>query len=343
MIEFLRKIKRQVVWILRYHSFVIKNARKLHNKSKKIFLIGSPLYKNLGDVAINLSELSLINENFGNIDVIEIPYELSYIHISKFKSKIKDNLILIIGGGFMGTVWINSEWFIRNIIINYPNNKIIIMPQTAYFDSKKELETSKKIYSSHKNLIICAREEQTYNLLKNMLNLNTILVPDSVLYLDSMYNETNKSGILFCMRNDIEKIKFDIDKLEKYLRNKFPNEDIVYLDNSECKKVTFKNRKKQFEERIKYFSTKKIIITDRLHGMIFGVLSGNVTIAFDNKTKKISNVYKWLKNQKNVICVKNTHEAINFIENISIKNYKFKGIKKEFKPLIDEIGKYINE
>lgn len=343
MVEFLRKIKREITWLIRYINFIIKNNNKLHNTSKKIFLLGSPLYKNLGDVAINLSELKMIKDNFEKIEIIEIPYELSYVHISRFRRQIKDNLILIIGGGFMGTVWIQSENFIRSVIMNYPENKIIIMPQTAYFDSKKEFELSKKIYSSHKNLLVCAREEQTYDLLKNKFKINTILVPDSVLYLDSMYHEKNKSGILFCVRNDIEKVAFDINKLIKYLEEKFSKENIVFLDNSECEKVTFKNREKQFKERIQCFSKKKIIITDRLHGMIFGVISGSITVAFDNKTKKISNVYKWLKSQKNVICASNIEEAINFIEKVKIKDYNFKGMKKEFTPLINEIGKYINE
>ena len=336
MIKKLRKIKREIFWTYKYILFVIRNRKLLSCNRKKIFLLGSPLYKNLGDVAINLSELKLLKDNFKNTEVIEIPYELSYMHILKFKKYIKDNLILIIGGGFIGTVWIDSEIFIRNIITSYPKNKIIIMPQTAYFDSEKELKISKEVYSSHKNLIVCAREEQTYKLLKNKLKINPLLVPDSVLYLDSLYNNENKSGILFCMRDDIEKDFFNINKLVKYLKKSFLQDDIESLDNCNCKKVTFNNREEQLVERIKLFSNKKLIITDRLHGMIFGVLSGSVTIAFDNKTKKISNVYNtWLKNQKNVKCVNNVEDAIKYINDIEIKSYSFTGMKKEFIPVIE--------
>ena len=340
MLNLLRQTKREFHWIIKYILFHLKNVRYIVSTKKRIVFIGSPLYKNLGDVAINLSELKLLNDNF-DLDVLEIPYELAYKHVQAFRFHIKGNIILIIGGGFIGTAWINSELFIRNIILKYKNNKIIIMPQTAYFDDESEYNNTKRIYGSHKDITIFAREENSYNILKNM-GLKTILVPDSVLYFDSFFSNDNKKGILLCLRDDSEKTTPDISELINYVK-KHVDSDIISIDNNQCDKITFANRNRQFINRIKLFSEKKLIITDRLHGMIFGVLSGSVTIAFDNKTKKISNVYKWLKNQKNVICVSTASEAISFIKKTDIKNYSFKGMKGEFSPLIQEIKESIYE
>lgn len=334
MKNILRHIKREFQWAMKFIVFIFKNLKYIVTNKKRIILFGSPLYKNLGDVAINLSELQLLNDNF-NVDILEIPYELAYKHVHLFKLFVKNNVVLIIGGGFIGTAWIDSEIFIRNIILNYKSNSVIIMPQTAFFDDDIEYEKTKEIYKSHKDLIVFAREENSYKILKEM-GLQTFLVPDSVLYYNSFFDNNDRSGILLCMRDDSEKITPNIEKLLKYIK-KYIDNDIMFIDNNNCKKITFSNRKTQFIDRIKLFSLKKIIITDRLHGMIFGVLSGSVTIAFDNKTKKISNVYKWLKKQKNVVCVSNIDDAIDFLNHVEIKNYTFSGLKKEFTPLIDVI------
>lgn len=44
-----------------------------------------------------------------------------------------EDLVVISGGGWMGNLWIHNECVIREIVQNYPNNKIIILPQTVYY------------------------------------------------------------------------------------------------------------------------------------------------------------------------------------------------------------------
>ena len=103
----------------------------------------------------------------------------------------------------------------RDAIERFPNNKIILFPQTIYFtkDDKgnKELELSKKIYNNHKNLILVAREKVSYELMRKDFNkCKIIITPDIVLYLNECANRINRSGALFCLRSDLEsKINYD--------------------------------------------------------------------------------------------------------------------------------------
>lgn len=58
-----------------------------------------------------------------------------------------DDLIFLQGGGNLGDKWLNEERLRRTIIESFPNNKIVILPQTIYFsknDGGKEFEISQK-------------------------------------------------------------------------------------------------------------------------------------------------------------------------------------------------------
>ena len=90
--------------------------------------------------------------------------------IDEIKAKTNRNdIILIHGGGFLGTLWMGQELHVRKIIETFPNNKIIILPQTIFYgedeESKRQFELSKKIYGKHKDLHIFAREEISYNII----------------------------------------------------------------------------------------------------------------------------------------------------------------------------------
>ena len=51
----------------------------------------------------------------------------------------------------------------------------------------------------------------------------------------------------------------------------------------------------------KNFSSSKIVITDRLHGLIFSKITSTPCIAIDNSNNKIRETYNaWLKGNKNI-------------------------------------------
>lgn len=58
---------------------------------------------------------------------------------SNLKRKIKkDTIILLQGGGNFGDIWDIHE-FKRKVIRNYPENRIIIFPQTVFYQKKRKI------------------------------------------------------------------------------------------------------------------------------------------------------------------------------------------------------------
>ena len=139
-------------------------AKRLGLFRKRVLIIGTPEYKNVGDSIITVATVRLISDFLKEYNVIEITrreYYRYYGTIRRFVSK--RDIITFQAGGNMGNVWHLEENCRRSVIQNFCNNKIILLPQTIYYEDtdegKRSLENSQKIYSSHKNLIIVAREK----------------------------------------------------------------------------------------------------------------------------------------------------------------------------------------
>ena len=49
------------------------------------------------------------------------------------------------------------------------------------------------------------------------------------------------------------------------------------------------------KKKLAAFSEVKLVITDRLHGMLFSAITHTPCIAIDNLSRKVSGVYEWIK------------------------------------------------
>jgi len=96
----------------------------------------------------------------------------------------KNTTILINGGGSFGDIWENaiSNW--RQIVRNFPDNKIIILPQTVFYSDNSKLIADANLFGLHSNLVICARDNRSFDTLRKNFHSNTILlVPDMAFYM----------------------------------------------------------------------------------------------------------------------------------------------------------------
>lgn len=263
----------------------------------KIFLLGVPIHGNLGDQAIAFGEVCFLKENFSKYKLIEIESGTISRHSQFLKKMIGNSIILIHGGGFLGTLWLTEEEMFRKVLTIFKDNTVIVLPQTIFFDEdengKKMLEESKKIYSSHPNLYICCREDYSYKFMKdNFSDCNILLIPDMVLYLNSVADNQDKQNVLFCIRNDHEKVNHSFNEVIDEIHSR--GLQIDYTDTVIKKKIFKFSREKYVCNKIREFSKYKLVVTDRLHGMVFTFLSKTPCLVYENKSYKVKGVYKWL-------------------------------------------------
>ena len=296
-------------------------------------LLMAPHHGNLGDQAITLAEIKFLNEIFPNITLI--------YNLENYKEYIHNNTIIFLqGGGNLGWTYKKEEKNRRKIIKSYPNNNIIILPQTSYFDKSKknQQKISTKIYSNHSKLIIITREKVSFNIAKNIFPKNKILLsPDIVSYLDDLIDSNNiiRKGALVLLRKDREKY------LNKINQNKIISIIKINYDKYELSDNIFKifinslnESKEKVLSQLKYISNHEIVITDRLHGMIFSAITQTSCIVIKNYNHKLSASYEWFKSFDYIKMINNND--INHFQTVLdyFKNKKTKNIydKSYFEP-----------
>lgn len=265
--------------------------------NKKYFLLNTPDYMNLGDHAITIAESQYLKENFG--EFYELGSNVCHIDgLRRLKSYVKPyDVIFVQGGGNMGSLWRMCEENIRDIVKTFPDNRIVIFPQSVYYgDSEEEsayFAQSQEIYNGHKDLLICSRDRRSYDFVNKSYKCRSMLLPDMVLTLK--YNEkTERNGIGLLLRDDKEKLLYGDYRVQAQLAANKLGKELKILTHHPVDDPC--NRRKRIDELLDIYSSCELVITDRLHGMILSAVTNTPCIVFDNSYHKISDLYHtWLE------------------------------------------------
>jgi pyruvyl transferase EpsO len=290
-------------------------------------LLGLPYYHtNIGDYLIWHGVELLLKEL-----KIKCTYRSPVFRYEK-KHITKKSIILLNGGGDFGDTWEEVQIFRCKIIKEFPNNKIIILPQTVFYSDKNKLLSDADLFNNHKNLILCARDNRSFGILKQYFSSNTILlVPDMAFFIPYNYlkkinkNIVNTDRQLCILRNDKELNK-NIYSSEYFINNTYKDNldisDWITIDNlkfSYLEKLVYQKNKNIKNEKINnliidlysrhYFKAKIIkagtqqlskynkVLATRLHAAILCCLLRKPFILFDNSYGKNYEFYKtWFNN-----------------------------------------------
>lgn len=278
-----------------------KAIRAFCRNKKCIYFIATPCHGNLGDHAIVYAQHQLMREMKIGENVVEISrgeYERLKSRLQNFIKK--EDLIIIDGGGNLGTLWIEEENKMRDIVQRFPHNPIFIFPQTAYYEEsqwgKEELEQSTAIYNEHSKLVIFCRDFVTYRLVSTRFaGVAAFYTPDMVPFLKNVQKKRKRRGILFCLRRDLEAAC--PEELANILKSYFVKRGYETRNTSTviANGVSKRTRKRKLQIKWKELSAAELVITDRLHGMIFCAITGTPCVALDNISHKVREGYEWIK------------------------------------------------
>ena len=340
-----RSIKYRTSIIVENIKYIITTVAPLNKK--KIYIINTPLHTNIGDSAIAYAHNLFLEKNIGDdYKIVEVTSE-EWLRFRKVLGLIvrKRDIIMQLGGGNMGYEWFNEEIERRRIIEQFPNNKMIIFPQTIYYgdsqEGKKEFENSKKIYNSHKDLHLIAREKVSYEIMKEAYpNCDVILTPDIVLSMDKLDNPYKREGITFCFRKDVEKVLSKEDEQYVIDECKKISDKVFYTDMISERFVTKENRVEIIMDKFKDFQKSELVITDRLHGMVFCAISGTPCIVFGNYNQKVKGTYEWIKDLDYIRYIDTVDGVKDCLEEL-IKNKDGQFDKSKYESRYEQINQII--
>lgn len=282
-----------------------KQSLELDPTKKNLVLLGVPSFANLGDQAILLAEREFIHDYFSDRALIEVPEtEIASVVDYLGKNLHEGDVLTYHGGGNVGTMGLGQEYRRRLVVEKIKFTPIISFPQSVFFgsDYPAELKKSQQAYDNSKNFVLVARENYSYDQAQKLFtNVRLKLTPDIVFYLlkkkdyQLLTNYAPKK-VLLVIRDDIEKQVDDskITQLAKYLK-----EQDYQLDRTDTtlpgQFLTDENRKKTVDDKLQQFADHDVVITDRLHGVIFSLLKARPVIALKNSNFKIESTIKtWL-------------------------------------------------
>ncbi len=334
------------LFLQRFKSLNYFKDTFLDDTKKRAYIFLAADYGNLGDVAITYAQTKFLNDIDG-YQVIEIPISKTLEGLWFVKRNIKENdIITTVGGGNMGELYDQIEFLRQLVVKNFPNNKIVSFPQTFDFTDTKEgrkaLLKAQKIYSNHNNLIICAREKLSFELMKEKFQKNRIiLTPDIVLSLDnSKQNETRK-GVVFCMRSDKEKeLSTDSEKEIRFISSNYFDKSEDYDTHIGKNNLSIKERNVELNKIWNKFKNAELVITDRLHGMIFCYITNTPCLVFQNNNHKVSETYNWFPKHSNTYLMKkyDKEHLIDFMETKPFLNAAdFISLSDKYEPLKKEL------
>lgn len=289
----------------------------IEDKNDVVYL-DYPLHYNIGDILIFEGSISFFERNGVIIKKYLNVFNLDIYHL---KRNITDKTtIMCHGGGNFGDLYNIHQDMREDIVKAFPNNRIIILPQTAFFSDIKQQERSKKIFLTHTNIVMFARDLPTYELFKTFSD-KTYLMPDMAhqLYQELSISNFVENKTLFFLRKDKEAnisqkeiniiddgdvydwedlITRQDEKLYKRIKkiikwNKFLG--IGVLDDFVFR-VWHKHSLMLVNNFASKFSSYEKIVTSRLHGHILSCLIDKNSNIIDNSYGKNKAYYQlWTK------------------------------------------------
>lgn len=309
---------------------------KLYQREIVFILLYAPDYPNIGDAAIAMAEHDFLNDYFNGCFVQEIPFkELSVgrLELIPIARRLKKYPLLITGGGFLGTIWLDAaERPIRRLLsVLDRKTPILFFPQTMFYENdavgNNELKKASKLYRKHTRIALCMREEVSFSLASENFK-SVYMFPDMVLYPNAKWNYTKeiyRYGAAVCLRDDIEKTmgKKDRKYIDSMIVSRFEgnvrNIDMLYQSD-----VHIEERKKIVENQMNLFRGSEIAITDRLHGMLFAAITETPCVVISSKSYKIKGCFEWIKHLGYIKLIENVSEFANACEEVlSVENRKY--------------------
>lgn len=331
---------------LKYRKIIKNEFSKGKESKKRIILIGSPEHENLGDHAISIAQIKFIQELLPKYKVCEITGNAFRCAKKYLKRLIReDDIILVTGGGLMGDLWPEEEQMIVDILRSFYDHKIVIMPQTIFFSESEssqvyKMQLNEAIIKCRKLTVMC-RDKRSCQYFKDSFGISAKWMPDMVLFMQYDNGPSKRNGVSMCIRNDKERI-IDDDCWDYVFNAVSAIGNIVEVSTIAPFHVAVSQRECELEKVLDSIASSRLLVTDRLHAMLFAAITGTPCIAFDNISHKISGVYEWISNCSYIECVSTLEEFDKALSALDI-NKKNEYKRQLLEPYFNTVAQLIEE
>lgn len=272
----------------------------------KILYIDYPVHSNCGDLLIMKG-----TEAFFKDYQIQVIQRFSVYDFNDRMDIPKDHILVLHGGGNFGDLYEMHQNLREKIVKNYPHHRIVLLPQTVFYQSEEALQRTVSIFNKHADLHLYLRDEKSFQLVsEHFQKCKVKLMPDMAhqLWPIQFKDAPNKERLNF-LRMDIEADdeQFSVasqmqdDTLDWHtLYNRYERKLVQWaggglrrIKGSKLLQLGWKVYSDYLVKKaIRRFAKYEIIYTSRLHGHILSCLMAKPNVLIDNSYGKNSGYYK---------------------------------------------------
>ncbi|MBU6952257.1 MULTISPECIES: polysaccharide pyruvyl transferase family protein [unclassified Hahella] len=278
-------------------------------RGKKVVYLDYPLHLNLGDLLIYKGTLTLLEELGAQVEM-----SFSTSNADRFfRTRIpEDRVLLLHGGGNFGDIYSIHQALREKVIKQFPNNPILIMPQSVHFNEPEKFLQNCALYREHKNLKMYVRDQESFNFMAQALAPEQLfMAPDlaTMLIDEWTWPQQMPERTLMFRRKDCESVSsaaaadaFDWNSLytsmdmKKFrLFNRVSGLERKHDVNLFTSPLWVRFSDALINKAVNFYQSYGQVDTDRLHGAILALLLGRPVLLSDNCYNKIDRYVRcWL-------------------------------------------------
>lgn len=309
MVQLKRLLSRNAKNRIKYRLSTPKGRYDKYRGTRKVVVCLGADYGNLGDVAITFAQILFLKSLFPGYAVIEFPLSQTYTSMKDLERIIeKNDIITTVGGGNTAGRYLDIEECRQFVLERFKNNTVICFPQSVDFTDASFRGKFISTYSKHPKLLYMVRERFSYEAVRSAVpGLRLSLCPDIVFSLGETIDPSSciRAGVVISLRNDKERLMDASDRAD-LLHCVTRRTELTEMDTQvEADCFSFDKRVALLSELLDVYSRSKLVVTDRLHGMILAYVTRTPCIVFSGDNPKIEGCYDWVKTSRSIVFFEN--------------------------------------
>lgn len=286
--------------------------RPLLSGTRSAALIDFPSHANVGDSAIWLGQLAYVR----SLDVMSLSYTCDVHSYSRAElaKHLDGGVILLSGGGNLGDLWEASQQLRERVIRDFPDTRIVQLPQSIHFQDGRALRRARDVFDSHPDLTLLVRDRQSLTFAGQEFTNPSHLCPDMAFCLGplarpgvptkdivwlSRTDKESASQIASTLATDIQRVDWLAEPVSSFvsvmaLVDRYLVPHLPFSSGWDRARSLLWERlaHQRLLRGCRLLAAGRTVITDRLHGHILSVLLDIPQLLLDNSTGKVRSFYE---------------------------------------------------
>lgn len=288
------------------HARIDAVLKPLIPQGAPVALLDFQDHGNVGDSAIWLGQLAALRAR-GIAQPRYVATAATYDPL-ELRRVLEDGVILLSGGGNFGDVWPRHQELRERILHDFPERRIVQLPQSIEFRSEAARNAARRIIAGHRDFTLLVRSERALGMARQF-DAPSALCPDLALRLSPVARTPREHDrFVWLRRTDQESLgtnppaPADVEAFDwieeppigarRMVRWLHDRPRALSLLGPRTGRLYERLARARVHRGVRLLSRGRGVITDRLHAHILSLMAGIPHCVLDNSYGKVKAVYE---------------------------------------------------